>query len=49
MKMQIDEKLTQVIGDRVKYARRIKQTMSNYQEEINARLANIEKDQIFNF
>lgn len=48
MKMQIDEKLTQIIGDRVKYARRIKQN-SNYLDEINVRLANIETGQAFNF
>ena len=46
--MQIDEKLTQIIGDRVKYARRIKQN-SNYLDEINVRLANIETGQAFNF
>ena len=48
MKMQIDEKLTQIIGERVEYARRIKQN-SNYLDEINRRVANIEKDQVFNF
>ena len=41
MKMYIDERLTQVIGDRKKYARKLKATMTNYQEEINKKIANV--------
>ena len=34
-KLHIDERLTVVIGDRKKYAKRIKETMKNYQEELS--------------
>ena len=39
MRLYIDQRLTQVIGDRKKYARRIKETMKNYQDELEAKIA----------
>ena len=50
MKMYIDERLTQVIGDRKKYARILKEKMLDYQAEINNKIANLTAKKIeFNF
>ena len=50
MKMYIDERLTQVIGDRKKYARKLKEKMLDYQAEIDSKLANLTTKKIeFNF
>ena len=49
MKMYIDERLIQVIGDRKKYARKLKEKMLDYQAEIDNKLANLTTMNEFNF
>ena len=46
MKLHIDERLPQVIGDRKKYAKRIRETMKNYQEELEEKIKNVNANRI---